>query len=397
MYTSQAKRKHNYQQDSYPEQVLDDLAFAATFAIVPTELPRQAPTKVKVEVKEDDSSNDASGNHDENKMRDVQGLDEDEDSSSDESDVDLSEELARMEKEDEPKKASQNSRIVVPTTQNEVDIYNCPIKELEKKLDLNLGVSDVLLFRPSDVGVMHAKITPDRIRLAGHIKFHMISDRTIVVESCPESGASSHISSLLLDEGSILLLKMSKHDEILTKNQLGSIALADNEVCVVPLGKILEVFGPVAKPLYTLRLVNSSLSKSQDEKSSTDSAQMSKDDNLSPAGEEKDSDVKEGNLPVTEEGAEKNGEETRVEEEIVKSEVKNVGPVAETRSDPEPWSKDGALTEWIKLETNFQVYYSEDQVKFVDTQSVVRNSRKGCGKLKLNMLRGDSSFQQSNV
>jgi len=389
MYTSQAKRKHNYQQDSYPEQVVDDLAFAASYAIVPTELPRQAPTKVKIDVKDDDSSTGASGNHEENKMRDVQELDDDEDSSSDESDVDLSEELARMEKEDEPKKASQNSRIVVPTTQNEVDIYNCPIKELEKKLDLNLGVSDVLLFRPSDAGVMHARITPDRIRLAGHIKFHMISDRTIVVESCPESGASSHIptnqtQSLLLDEGSILLLKMSKHDEILTKNQLGSIALADNEVCVVPLGKILEVFGPVAKPLYTLRLVNSSVSKSQDEKSSTDSTQISKDDNLSPAGEEKD--VKEGNLPVTEEGAEKNGQETCVEEEIGKNEVKNVGPVAESRADPEPWSKDGALTEWIKSETNIQVYYSEDQVKIVDTQTVVRNSRKGCGKLKLNML-----------
>jgi len=392
MYTSQAKRKHNYQQDSYPEEVADDLAFAATFAIVPTELPRQEPTKAKIDVKEDDSSTDASDNHDENKMRDVHGLDDDEDSSSDESDVDLSEELARMEKEDEPKKASQNSRIVVPTTQNEVDIYNCPVKELEKKLDLDLGVSDVLLFRPSDAGVMHARITPDRIRLAGHIKFHMVSDRTIVVESCPESGASSHIStnpanqnqSLLLDEGSILLLKMSKHDEILTKNQLGSIALADNEVCVVPLGKVLEVFGPVAKPLYTLRLVNSSVSKSQDEKPRIDSAQMSTDDNLSPAGEEKV--VKEENPSVAEEGAEKNEQETFVDGMIVKKEVENVGPVTESRADPEPWSKDGALTEWIKSETNIQVYYSEDQVKIVDTQSVVRNSRKGCGTLKLNML-----------
>jgi len=46
----------------------------------------------------------------------------------------------------------------------------------------------------------------------------------------------------------------------------------------------------------------------------------------------------------------------------------------------DPWSENGLLTKWIKENPRLEVYYTknQNQVKFLDTQSVVRNSRKGC-------------------
>ena len=395
MNTSQSKRKYNHQQNSYAEEAVDDLAFAASYAIVttpdikiPIESPGKKPTKSLKERERDgeDIAAVQSKSQHGNEMREAKDSDSEQDSSDDESEAGLSEQLARMEKEDFPKKAQQNSRIIVPTTQNEVDLYNCPVAELEQKLDLDLGVSDILLFQPSDSGVMHAKITSDRIRLAGHIKFHMVSDRTIVVESCRESAtnAMNNSHSSLLDEGSILLLKISKNDEIITKNQLGNIAVKDNEICVVPLGKILEVFGPVSNPLYTLRLTKTSGSKDRNEKPSTDSTKVGKDESPLSAEENvntiKDINSK-GSIGAKEEGA-------QLEGDVIKNNADNIENPDESKSGdncPDTWSKDGVLTEWIKSNGNMQVYYSEDQVKMVDTLTVARNSRKGCGKSKCGM------------
>ena len=46
MNTSQPKRKHNYQHNSYSEEAVDDLAFAASYAIVTTpDIPIESPGK----------------------------------------------------------------------------------------------------------------------------------------------------------------------------------------------------------------------------------------------------------------------------------------------------------------------------------------------------------------
>ena len=63
----------------------------------------------------------------------------------------------------------------------------------------------------------------------------MVEDRTIVVESVATGGTAP------LDEGSLLVIQIEADDEN-AKSQL------------VPLGKVFELFGPVSRPLYTIRL-----------------------------------------------------------------------------------------------------------------------------------------------
>jgi rRNA processing protein Gar1 len=92
-----------------------------------------------------------------------------------------------------------------------------------------------------------------------------------------------------------------------------------NSCYIVPLGKVLEVFGPVTHPLYTVRLKSFEKNES----------------------EQKEDDTTE-------------------------------------RKEEDPWSSNGALTKLINSQPKMCIYYSEDHAKMVDTQSVVRNSGKGC-------------------
>ena len=62
--------------------------------------------------------------------------------------------------------------------------------------------------------------------LAGRLKFHLVSECTIVVESVLQMPP--------LDEGTLLVIQIPN--------------------IIIPLRKIFEVFGPVARPLYTLRI-----------------------------------------------------------------------------------------------------------------------------------------------
>jgi hypothetical protein len=384
----QQKRKYN-QQDGYTEAV-DDLTFAAGYAIVTTPDVPPEPTKQNLSKGatddiqiEEDTSDESSDDGDKTEMR-SKG-DED---SGDESDIDLSEQLAKMEKEDQPK--PKNSRIVVPTTQNEIDLYNCPVADLEKKLELDLGISDVLLFHPSNIGIMNAKVSLDRIRLAGNITFHLASERTIVVESNPNGGAEQMGGHpFLLDEGSLLLLRLKQDDKIMS-TLVGDVSMEANETCVIPLGKILEVFGPVSKPLYTIRLTKSLVQARQ--KSENIATEVEGEEKVPEEANEEGGDAKmdaqveategEGEEKVPKEANEEVGDAKEDAQDESKAETPKEAAKEEVESEPkipDPWSKDGLLTQWIKSVPRLEVYYSEDQVKMMDTQSIVRNSRKACG------------------
>ena len=65
----------------------------------------------------------------------------DDDSSDDESDVDLSEALAKMD-DDEPIPQSSNGDLQRPKTEHELDPYKTPISDLEQKFQLNLTVAE---------------------------------------------------------------------------------------------------------------------------------------------------------------------------------------------------------------------------------------------------------------
>ena len=118
----------------------------------------------------------------------------------DESDVDLTEELAQMENgdEDEPVKDER------PKTANEIDPYTEPLDRL----------GSVYQWRKEDT-------TSGQLQRAGTIRHAMLEEQTVVVAS----------EAPLLDEGNLLFLRPNQ-----------------------PLGRILEVFGPVSQPLYSVRV-----------------------------------------------------------------------------------------------------------------------------------------------
>jgi rRNA processing protein Gar1 len=183
------------------------------------------------------------------------------------------------------------------------------------------------------------------------------------------------------------------------------------------LGKILEVFGPVSKPLYTVRLQewntrvndennvkndinndgsNTDESKKVVEETSLfgDESEVDNEHNLKekPSSHEKtelykDEELMENesqlNSPSDSKVSLKNSESDRPDlnknnsllnpsEHIEKNEIK--------AKNLDPWSPPGILTNFIKNNEKVQVYYLDGQVKLVDTQAVVRNSGKGCGK-----------------
>ena len=417
---SEYQQKRKYAQENEYAAAVDDLTFASTFAMMATPDTTQPseqkePITDEIKIDEDDIS-------DESEDKEEESLEEAA-KSDDESDIDLSEQLSKMENEDQPK--SKNSKIAVPKTQNEIDLYNCPVTELEKRLDFDLGISDVVLFHPSHVGIMNAKVSLDRIRLAGNIKFHLASDRTIVVESNPNGDADngkdagvgqegSHLGTdndpLLLDEGSLLLLRLRKDDEIISKligddiEDIDVKAHSDvkvnviaNKTCVIPLGKILEVFGPVSKPLYTIRLTKSLVVQAGNQSNKVVPH---------PNAKEEDKCSQEVDAMDAKTGDEKN--ERKADINIDKSAQVNANVDARTQTDnacmehkapqtlQDPWSIDGLLTKWVKSMPGLEVYYSKDQCKMMDKQSIVRNSRKACGTYMRSMSTSKLLIDQLN-
>jgi rRNA processing protein Gar1 len=254
------------------------------------------------------------------------------------------------------------------------------------------------------------KLTNDfSITKAGHIKCHLVSERTIVVESDNNNDNSNRYpitsnDNNLLDEGSLLLLKVSTGEIIDNVNKYkwmaqvsssaSSQSFSDNKgdhggeenAIVIPLGKILEVFGPISKPLYTVRLLLSQVREKvqvQEKKEENnqdcnlqneDMAENTQTKSTTSANEK---DKNEEQCDVDKVDNERNREMEK--EQILPLGTPDAAKTNEASIDP--WTDNGVLTDWIRSKgISMEVYYATNQVKFVDTQSVVRNSRKGCGK-----------------
>lgn len=245
--------------------------------------------------------------------------DDSKEDSDNESDIDLSEAIREMDENDSEDEGGRGkkkkSERTVPKTQNELDLYNCPMVDLEKRLGLDLDLKSTLIFSKSDPGIMVSCVSMDRLSVAGLVKSHLVSERTIVVESRMERQSAQ---MTLLDEGSLLVVKVNPENEYF-RDIIGEEAkhFGSNDCYIVPLGKVLEVFGPVTRPLYTVRL-----------KSFEDTVNNTKDDT--------------------------------------------------ERKEEDPWSINGVLTKLISSEPNMTIYYSEEEAKMVDKETIARNSGKGC-------------------
>lgn len=78
---------------------------------------------------------------------------------------------------------------------------------------------------------------------AGALKFHLVEERIVVVESLR--------GSPILDEGSTLVVSLENPE------------VEDGSSLILILGKVFEIFGPVAQPLYTIRLPSDSIRSSK--------------------------------------------------------------------------------------------------------------------------------------
>jgi rRNA processing protein Gar1 len=425
------KRRSGWDDD---DEVVDDLAHAATFAMMtmptttsttetsPLEiLPGGAAVNTNTNTNEkvvlpiddsamiEDAENDGdieleesstegeseSGDDDSNKKEED---DDDDDDDDDQSDEDLAEALARMdpdetleEEDDDEQPSNKMSR--PPKTENELDSYRTPIQELEKHLQFQLSVT------PEEAGTTTAagantsrSLTASNLQLAGRIKHFMAFDRTIVVESSasnPHGDATSFLHEKApLDEGTLLVLRVPpEQDESKAGNSL------DDEQ-LIPLGRIFEVFGPVSQPLYTIRLPSKipvASKKEQSKPAKSASAAQEKGTSMvdstsvpPEAPSDKLDDKKSDGNNDSEQVAAAEGEPIGdAATQVVAQEEKQVttsDTIASTpveRAPPDPWAPTGKYAKL--LQKNNAVYYVRDEAKLIDTGFIMKMSRKGCG------------------
>jgi rRNA processing protein Gar1 len=218
-----------------------------------------------------------------------------------------------------------------PKTANEVDAYHVTVKQLEKVLGTSLSTKEW--------DEMHIKAKAAKLEPAGHVHYHLVDDRTIVVQSSMTGG-------VLLEEGNILVVKTSSST---TASSL------KEEKGWMPLGKIFEVFGPVSRPFYSVRLPDPPERKSPpqvvknipDEKgtgtvlvaaNSDQSACVSSDaTKLASGDDDEDDDV-----------------------------------------DDDPWNANGKYTLLFRSSPKTLIYYLMDEATLINTNAVYQASGRGC-------------------
>lgn len=383
------------------EQEIDDMAVAAQFAAVtynpPCEKLATSPTGDcnEIELYEESGSGDEESQNEDSSVEGSNasgkkaqtGIDpklkidseeresEEKEDDDDDSHIDMTAELAELEKMEETTAADGPP----PKTENELDPYHTPLSELEEKFQLNLSVEETKHYLPDEV----------KLGEAGRVKNHMVNDRTIIVESFMRDG-----SSFPLDEGSLLIFQMKEA----------------NKTMLVPLGKIFEVFGPVRKPLYTIRLPSPNEIKARSasrevEENDEDTgkeregeeamaATTSKQQNVSSSSpaplnqSESFEEHAQANLPqVTRKPA------NAIEKEHVKGVTKASVEFGEENEEhskgrlsgvnaalhQDHWSHDGKYTEFLRKNPEIMILYVQDEAKVIDAGAILKLSMKGCG------------------
>ncbi len=292
----------------------------------------------------------------------------------DDSDIDLTEDLANMIDEDDDlptKKSStknQKSTFKGPHTENEINPYTCPTDELEK-LNISVGGSkhDIIATKyDDDGGIVVDDNIRRRLKIAGTVRSHIVEQRTIVVDSFIPSTLQRQQDSNLVDvalgEGSVLVIVTMKDGE--GRNIASSLMDDDGNTSysLQVIGKIMEVFGPVQRPLYVIRLP-STLSPEKitkiDNDGLSDKQSKSTDDKNAPVSSTEDTNE------ITIEALEEEDVETSRNDEGYSSKE-------------DPWDTDGKLTTMIKSCSSTAVYCLMDHVNLIDTDQIIRVSGKGC-------------------
>ena len=163
--------------------------------------------------------------------------------------------------------------------------------------------------------------------------------------------------------------------------------------------KVLEVFGPVSKPLYTVRLPEApdtisnqgkkcspkkdSLRNKEDKNENfhtkDDEENKAKTDTVDEICENTSYDIAtKSNIEKSDQISSSNDNE--MEEKLKKTYIQESNAVCNVTDQDDPWSKDGKYTKLIQSNQQMAVFFCQDRVKTIDTQMMVKNRKKGSGK-----------------
>lgn len=148
-----------------------------------------------------------------------------------------------------------------------------------------------------------------------------------------------------LEEGCLFVMKV---DNKMLNNTTGDDETIQKEI-LIPIARIFEVFGPILKPLYSLRLPT--VRQNECSKKNLDSAPERSD-----STKNDDANVK--------------NDDPNSKEEKEKS----------NNSNSDPWSSTGIYTQILKKNPNLTVYLDQKDRKIINTDHILRSSGKGSGK-----------------
>ena len=270
----------------------------------------------------------------------------------DESDIDLSQDVV----EDDEHHTSVKS---TPRTHNEIDPFRCPTAQL-RQLNVSVDSNAIESLRKDrDGSILLDEEIKTNLRLSGSLRTYLPEQRTVVVDSfIPLKSKNSCEVGSPLDEGSLLVIltKEKNHgDQSIDLVPIETLS-AELEPCQVQvLGPIMEVFGPVARPLYAIRLPDAiqSPNGTKEEKKLTTIDKEEKDSN---------------EIEISENDVE---EPKETESAVTRDEDDNQTPI-------DPWAKDGKLCKLLKCHPNVAIFCLMNHAKLIDTDHIIRVSGKGC-------------------
>lgn len=261
-------------------------------------------------------------------------------------------------------KTNKNNGGNIAKSTNEIDAYS-------DKYDILSQIINIRISGDEEERLKNDKNIDDHLFVAGNVKFHLVSERTIVVESA--------INAPPLGEGTLLVCKMRPSSE----NEKDVNLVQTFNIPILLLGKVYETFGAVIRPHYAIRLPPPSTKKGNSDKTKINKKKPSSDmdDQGNKAQEQKISSDNDNN--------ESKSLEAKVDDEkdnkVNKEEEHNTTTTSETSINREeqvreedPWSETGKFTKFLKENKNERVYYVEDIASVIDTDAVLRKSGKGC-------------------
>lgn len=285
--------------------------------------------------------------------------------SDDESDIDLTENLANMlDEEDEPNKRNNNTKSYGiyqgPKTEHEIDPYSFPITDELEKLSVQKtdGIDE-----------------KSRLRVAGTVRSYLVDQRTIVVDSLVPVSLQQNAMEAL-DEGSVMAILLKDGKAVTTLEEASSMEI---------IGTVVEVFGPVQRPLYVIRLPEAKLEEVSEKKEDATVVDKSKDVDC-----ETDKSTSGSNNVISETHESLGANDIEDNQDIHETNEQDSNgaeQTAEKRKETEiskkvndPWSVNGRLSSILRSTPNAAVYAVIDHSNLINKEHIIKISGKGCGK-----------------